>query len=294
MFNNFQNLVIQTSEVKINLVKGGKGYPLLLLHGYPQTHVMWHKIAPKLAQDFTVIIPDLRGYGDSDKPQGMTDHSNYSKRVMAQDQIEVMSQLGYEEFYLVGHDRGGRVAHRLTLDYPNKVKKLALLDIAPTYQMYTTTDREFATAYYHWFFLIQPFPFPETLIKQNINFFLTHCLHSWSKTEAAFTSEAISEYLRCFRDPKMIHGTCEDYRASATIDLEHDQIDIHQKIQCPMLVLWGSKGVIEKKYDVIKSWQKRGSNVQGKALKCGHFLPEEEPKETYQCLQEFFSTSTKR
>lgn len=269
MFANFKNLVIQTSEVKINLLKGGKGYPMLLLHGYPQTGVMWHKIAEKLAENFTVIIPDLRGYGDSDKPSGTANHSNYSKRVMAADQIEVMSQLGYEEFYLVGHDRGGRVAHRLSLDYPHKVKKLALLDIAPTYQMYTTTDQQFASAYYHWFFLIQPFPFPETLINNNPDFFLTHCLQSWSKTESAFTPEAMAEYLRCFRDPQTVHGTCEDYRASATIDLEHDRQDIEKKIECPLLVLWGNKGVIEKKYDVIESWQKRAINVQGKSLNCG-------------------------
>ncbi|MDJ0728973.1 MAG: alpha/beta hydrolase [Crocosphaera sp.] len=289
MFPNFENLVIQTSEVKISLVKGGEGYPLLLLHGYPQTHVMWHKIASRLAEDFTVIIPDLRGYGNSDKPSGMANHYNYSKRVMAQDQIEVMSQLGYEEFYLVGHDRGGRVAHRLTLDSPNKVKKLALLDIAPTYQMYSETDQQFATAYYHWFFLIQPFPFPETLINQNSDFFLTHCLHSWSQTESAFVPEAMKEYLRCFREPNTVHGTCEDYRASATIDLEHDRTDIEKKIECPLLVLWGKKGVIEKKYDVIKSWQKRAINVQGNALNCGHFLPEESPEETYQLLQTFLT-----
>lgn len=287
MFANFKNLVIQTSEVKINLLKGGKGYPMLLLHGYPQTGVMWHKIAEKLAENFTVIIPDLRGYGDSDKPSGTANHSNYSKRVMAADQIEVMSQLGYEEFYLVGHDRGGRVAHRLSLDYPHKVKKLALLDIAPTYQMYTTTDQQFASAYYHWFFLIQPFPFPETLINNNPDFFLTHCLQSWSKTESAFTPEAMAEYLRCFRDPQTVHGTCEDYRASATIDLEHDRQDIEKKIECPLLVLWGNKGVIEKKYDVIESWQKRAINVQGKSLNCGHFLPEEAPEKTHQFINIF-------
>ncbi len=291
MFPEFQNVVIQTSEVKINLIKGGKGYPVLLLHGYPQTHVMWHKIAARLAENFTIIIPDLRGYGDSDKPSGMTNHDNYSKRVVAQDQIDVMSQLGYEEFYLVGHDRGGRVAHRLTLDYPHKVKKLALLDIAPTYQMYTTTDQEFATAYYHWFFLIQPFPFPETLINNNPDFFLTHCLQSWSKTESAFTPEAMEEYLRCFRDPQTIHGTCEDYRASATIDLEHDRMDIDNKIECPLLVLWGNKGVIEKKYNVTQSWKKRATNVQGKSLNCGHFLPEECPEETYQLLQKFLTNT---
>ena len=289
MFSSFHNRVIQTSEVKINLVKGGEGYPILLLHGYPQSHVMWHKIGERLAENFTIIIPDLRGYGDSDKPSGREKHYNYSKRVMAKDQIEVMSQLGYEEFYLVGHDRGGRVAHRLTLDYPHKVKKLALLDIAPTYEMYTKTDQEFASAYYHWFFLIQPFPFPETLINKNTDFFLNHCLESWSKRESPFTPEAREEYLRCFRDPQTVHGTCEDYRASATIDLEHDRTDIDKKIECPLLVLWGSKGVIEKKYDVIKSWQKRAINVQGKSLNCGHFLPEEAPEETYQCLQTFLT-----
>ncbi|MEA5535618.1 alpha/beta hydrolase [Crocosphaera sp. XPORK-15E] len=288
MFANFQNLVIKTSEVNINLIKGGKGYPILLLHGYPQTHVMWHKIAPKLANNFTVILPDLRGYGDSDKPQGIVNYDNYSKRIMAQDQVEVMTQLGYDDFYLVGHDRGARVAHRLTLDYPNKVKKLVLLDIAPTYEMYTQTDQEFATAYYHWFFLIQPFPFPETLINQNPDYFLTHCLQSWGKDKSAFTDEAIQEYLRCFRDPKTIHGTCEDYRAAATIDLEHDQADINQKIECPVLVLWGKKGVIERKYDVIKSWQKRAINIQGKAINCGHFLPEEAPEDTYQGIKAFF------
>ena len=287
MFANFKNLVIQTSEVKINLLKGGKGYPMLLLHGYPQTGVMWHKIAEKLAENFTVIIPDLRGYGDSDKPSGTANHSNYSKRVMAADQIEVMSQLGYEEFYLVGHDRGGRVAHRLSLDYPHKVKKLPLLDIAPTYQMYTTTNQQFASAYYHWFFLIQPFPFPETLINNNPDFFLTHCLQSWSKTESAFTPEAMAEYLRCFRDPQTVHGTCEDYRASATIDLEHDRQDIEKKIECPLLVLWGNKGVIEKKYDVIESWQKRAINVQEKSLNRGHFLPEEAPEKNYQFINIF-------
>ncbi|MEA5511048.1 alpha/beta hydrolase [Crocosphaera sp. UHCC 0190] len=287
MFANFKNLVIKTSDININLIKGGKGYPILLLHGYPQTHAMWHKIAPKLADNFTVIAPDLRGYGDSDKPQGTVNHDNYSKRIMAKDQVEVMTQLGYHKFYLVGHDRGARVAHRLTLDYPDKVKKLVLLDIAPTYEMYTQTDQEFATAYYHWFFLIQPFPFPETLINQNSDYFLTHCLHSWGKNKSAFTEEVMEEYLRCFRDPQTIHGTCEDYRAAATIDLEHDQSDINKKIECPVLVLWGKKGVIEKKYDVRESWQKRGINVQGKAINCGHFLPEEAPEETCQGIKEF-------
>ncbi|NES84716.1 MAG: alpha/beta hydrolase [Moorea sp. SIO2B7] len=287
MFTNFEKKVIDTGKARINLVKGGKCFPVLLLHGYPQTHFMWHKIAPRLAEDFTVIATDLRGYGDSSKPKGKVDHSNYSKRVVAQDQVEIMSQLGYEEFYLVGHDRGARVAHRLTLDHPKRVKKLAVLDIAPTYKMYTTTDKEFASAYYHWFFLIQPFPVPETLIGANSEYFLRTCLQSWSKVVGAFTSEALGEYNRCFSKPETIHGTCEDYRASATIDLEHDQLDMRQKIQCPLLALWGSKGLIERKYDVLETWRERAIDVTGKGLNCGHFLPEEAPEETYHCLREF-------
>ena len=290
MFTNFQTMLIQTREAKINLVRGGQGFPVLLLHGYPQTHVMWHKIAPILAEKYTVIATDLRGYGDSSKPPGKPDHSNYSKRVMAADQVEVMSQLGYEEFYLVGHDRGARVAHRLALDYPQRVRKLVLLDIAPTYEMYLTTDREFATAYYHWFFLIQAYPFPETLIGSNPEYFLRTCLQTWSRNFAAFTPEALSEYIRCFNDSATIHGTCEDYRASATIDLKHDRVDIKQQLACPVLVLWGKQGVIERKYDVLLTWQKRVVNLRGEAINCGHFLPEEAPQETYLAIQQFFNS----
>lgn len=287
MFPNFERKVINTGEVKINLVTGGKGFPILLLHGYPQTHVMWHKIAPQLATEFTVVATDLRGYGDSDKPEGKIDCSHYSKRIMARDQVEVMSQLGYEQFYLVGHDRGARVAHRLALDYPGRVAKLVLLDIAPTYDMYATADREFATAYYHWFFLIQPQPFPETLIGANPDYFIKYCLQSWSQDISAFTAEAIREYLRCFRQPKTIHSTCEDYRASVTIDLEHDAEDRARKITCPLLVLWGKKGIIGRKYDVLTLWQERAIDVRGKAIDCGHFLPEELPKATYHNIREF-------
>jgi haloacetate dehalogenase len=287
IFTNFQEKIINTSQGRINLVQGGTGFPILLLHGYPQTHVMWHKIAPALAEEFTVIATDLRGYGDSCKPPGKSDHSNYSKRVMAEDQVEVMSQLGYQEFYLIGHDRGARVAHRLTLDYPAKVKKLAVLDIAPTYEMYQTTDLEFATAYYHWFFLIQSYPLPETLIGANPDYFLRHCLQSWGKDFSAFTPEALAEYLRCFQDPATIHGTCEDYRAAATIDREDDRGDLNLQIKCPLLVLWGKKGLIERKYDVLEIWRKRAVKVRGKSLNCGHFLPEEAPEETYLALREF-------
>lgn len=287
MFTNFEREVIDTGQAKINLVRGGTGAPVLLLHGYPQTCLMWHKIAPRLAADFTVVATDLRGYGDSSKPQRKPDHSNYSKRAMAQDQVEVMSRLGYEEFYLVGHDRGARVAHRLTLDYPERVKKLAVLDIAPTYEMYATTDREFAAAYYHWFFLIQPYPLPETLMGASPEYFLRHCLQSWGKDFSAFTAEALAEYIRCFSDPETIRGSCEDYRASASVDMECDRADLNKKIQCPVLVLWGGKGIIGRKYDVLATWRERAIDVRGRAIDCGHFLPEEAPEETYQTLQEF-------
>ncbi|AFZ35106.1 Haloacetate dehalogenase [Stanieria cyanosphaera PCC 7437] len=287
MFNYFQTKTIETSGAKINLVIGGQGEPLLLLHGYPQTHLMWHKIAHLLAEDFTVIATDLRGYGASSKPPGEPDHSNYAKRVMAQDQVEVMFQLGYETFALVGHDRGARVAHRLTLDYPTKVKKLALLDILPTYELYANSDREFATAYYHWFFLIQPYPFPETLISNNAEYFLRHCLSQWSKVDDAFTQATIAEYLLYFDDWATIHSTCEDYRAAASIDSIHDQLNREQKITCPLLVLWGKQGIIGKKYDILASWTAKAINVQGKGLNCGHFLPEEAPNETYSALRNF-------
>lgn len=287
MFAEFEQIVVTTSQAKINLRRGGQGPPLLLLHGYPQTHFMWHKIAPLLAQHFTIIATDLRGYGDSSKPKGYKDHSNYSKRALAQDQVEVMAQLGYEQFYLVAHDRGARVAHRLALDHPQSVQKLALLDIVPTYEMYTTTDREFATAYYHWFFLIQPYDLPEKLIAAHPEYYLHTCLQNWSKRAAAFTPEALAEYQRCFRQPAAIHSSCEDYRASATIDLSHDREDIDIKIACPLLVLWGGLGIIERKYDVLALWRKRALKVVGNYLDCGHFLPEEVPQETYLNLKKF-------
>ena len=228
---------------------------------------------------FTVISTDLRGYGDSDKPLGNADHSNYSKRMMAQDQVAVMQELGYEKFYLVGHDRGARVAHRLALDFPNTLIKLVLLDIAPTNVMYANTDQEFAQAYYHWFFLIQPYPFPEKLILGDPEYFLTHCLRSWSSDISIFSEEAIHEYLRCFCKKETIHGTCEDYRASASIDIIHDADDSENKITSPLLVMWGNQGIIGKQYNVLTTWQSRAEYVQAKGINCGHFLPEESPIE---------------
>lgn len=288
MFNNFEKAAINTRGATINLVKGGEGFPLLLLHGYPQTHLMWHKIAPFLAKDFTIIMPDLRGYGDSSKPEGGTDHINYSKRAMGQDQVEIMSTLGYEEFYLVGHDRGARVAHRMALDYPNRVKKLAVLDIVPTYKMYATTNQEFATAYYHWFFLIQPYDLPETLIGSNPEYWVRKALEAWSRNNlSAFPPEILGEYVRCFSNPETIYATCEDYRAAATIDLLHDEADMNQKIACPVLALWGGKGFVGRSYDVLESWRERASKVSGKALPCAHFPAEEVPEATYKALYDF-------
>lgn len=287
MFETFVPLQIQTTGASIHVLKGGSGDPLLLLHGYPQTHVMWHKIAPRLAQNFTVILADLRGYGDSSKPAGAMDHSTYSKRAMAQDMVEVMQKLGYDTFSVVGHDRGARVTHRMALDHPQRIKKAAVLDIAPTYLMYMTTDKEFATVYYHWFFLIQPDDHPERMIGAQPEYFLRSRLQRWSADPSAFTPEAIAEYLRCFCNPACIHATCEDYRASASIDLQHDEADMQQKVRCPLLVLWGEKGFIGRKYDVLATWRERAENVQGYALPSGHFLPEEAPEETCQALQAF-------
>ena len=287
MLDGFEQTRIATTGAEINLRKAGQGPPLLLLHGYPQTHVMWHKIAPALAERFTVVLTDLRGYGDSAKPPGGDRHEAYSKRAMAQDQAEVMTSLGFETFAVVGHDRGARVGHRLALDHPERVTKLALLDIAPTLAMYERTDMAFASAYYHWFFLIQPFDLPERLIGADPDFYLGKKIGKWSRSEGCFDAVAMAEYKRCFRDPATIHATCEDYRAAAGIDLDHDRADLDRKIGCPLLALWGAEGVIERSYDVIEIWRERAREVRGKALPCGHFLAEEAPEETLAGLLDF-------
>jgi haloacetate dehalogenase len=287
MFEGFETKRIRTSGAEIHLRMAGDGPPLLLLHGYPQTHVMWHKLAPALARRFTVVATDLRGYGRSAKPPGGPDHEAYSKRAMAQDQVEVMTELGFQRFAVVGHDRGARVTHRMALDHPEQVAKAAVLDIAPTYTMYQRADRDFATAYYHWFFLIQPFDLPERLIGSDPDYYLEKKIGKWSKTDGCFTPEAVADYQHCFRDPATIHATCEDYRAAAGIDLEHDAADLERKIACPLLVLWGQKGVIERSYDVLDVWRERASDVRGQALPCGHFLAEEAPKETLAALEAF-------
>ncbi|HEX6483958.1 MAG TPA: alpha/beta hydrolase [Ktedonobacteraceae bacterium] len=287
MFDTFEHTQVDTSGATIHLVKKGERFPLLLLHGYPQTHVMWHKIAPRLAEHFTVVAPDLRGYGDSSKPEDGPDHSTYSKRAMAQDLVEVMDTLGYQEFFVVGHDRGGRAAHRMALDHPHRVKKLVVLDIAPTYTMYKSTDKAFATAYYHWFFLIQPYDLPERLIGSQPEYYLRRCLTSWGADPTAFAPEAVAEYIRCFSNPATIHASCEDYRAAATVDLQHDEADLDRKVTCPLLALWSERGVVGRRYNVLETWHERANDVSGKALPGGHFLPEEAPEETYEALLGF-------
>ncbi len=282
VFDGFVQSRIRASGTEINLRKGGQGPPLLLLHGNPQTHVMWHKIAPRLAESFTVVAPDLRGYGDSGKPPGGDDHEAYSKRAMAQDQVEVMAALGFERFAVVGHDRGARVTHRLALDHAERVTKAAVLDIAPTLTMYERTDMAFATAYYHWFFLIQPFDLPERLIGADPDYYMDQKMAARQNAggESPFAEEALAEYKRCFRDPETIHAICEDYRAAAGIDLAHDRADLARRIACPLLVLWGAKGVVERSFDVLEVWRERAELVTGRALPCGHYLPEEAPEET--------------
>ena len=290
MFPNFTQHYAKSNGIQIHYVIGGDGPPLLLLHGYPQTLFIWNQMVHKLAQHFTVIASDLRGYGKSDCPPSDPDHYNYSKREMARDQVELMKHLGFTEFYLAGHDRGGRVAHRLLLDHEECVRKWAVLDIAPTHEMYTSTDMEFAAAYYHWFFLIQPDGYPEKMIGQNPDFFLKSKFKYWGKDSVPLRKTAYNHYKDCF-DQETIRASCEDYRASATIDLEHDEIDLNanRKISKSLLCLWGQHGFVGRKYDVVKEWQKWAKSVVGFGLPCGHYLPEESPEETADALIEFFS-----
>ena len=290
MLEGFQRNQLQVNGVTINLRHGGNGPPLLLLHGFPQTHAIWHKVADELARHFTLVMPDLRGYGDSSRPPGLPDHSNYSKRVMAQDMVELMHALGHSTFYLCGHDRGARVAHRLALDHPGVVRKLMVLDISPTRTMYEATDKTFATLYYHWFFMIQPAPIPETLIGNSAAFLLETLLGGWGSNGARFIDDAaMAEYERCFIRPDAIHAACEDYRAAAGIDLEHDRDHETARIACPLHVLWGEHGVVGKLFHPVEDWQaKCAAAVTGKALPAGHFIPEQVPELLLPEMLEFF------
>jgi haloacetate dehalogenase len=288
MFEGFERKRIDTSGATIDLVVGGSGPPLLLLHGYPQSHVMWHRVAPRLASEFTVVAPTLRGYGDSSKPDGGPDHGAYSKRTMGLDQIEVMQSFGFDRFAVAGHDRGARVAYRLALDRPEVVTKLAVLDIVPTYTLFASINRLIATAYYHWFLMIQPFDLPERLIGADAEYFLRTSLQRWSgRGLEAFDEEALAEYIRCFRDPATVHATCEDYRAGATLDFMADEADFgRRKIACPTLALYG-RGLA--RLGALEVWRQWCDDVRGQEVDCGHFLPEEAPEETYAALRDFFA-----
>ena len=275
----FTSRSFDTPGARIHGAVGGNGPPLLLLHGHPHTHVTWRKVAPRLAERFTVVAPDLRGYGDSAKPDGGDNHVNYSKRAMAADQVDVMRRLGFDRFAVVGHDRGGRVAHRMALDHPGAVERVAVFDIAPTATMYARTDQTFATKYFWWFFLIQPYPLPERLIDADPEYFLRSHFDAQSKTPGSMDDAVFAEYLRCYRDPACRHAICEDYRAAATIDLEHDAADAQARVQAPLLALWGAKGTVGALYDVLATWREKAVDVRGRGLPCGHTLQEEQPEE---------------
>jgi haloacetate dehalogenase len=265
--------------MSISAMVGGQGPALLLLHGHPQTLAIWHKVAPTLAQHFTVVAADLRGYGDSSKPEGEPDHAAYAKRNMAQDQVRLMQQLGFDRFAVLAHDRGARVAHRLGMDHSQAVSRMALLDIAPTLAMYAQTTEACARAYWHWFFLIQPQPMPERLIQANPAAYVTEVMGNRSAGLAPFDPRALAEYQRCLALPGAAHGLCEDYRAAASIDLVHDREDmaLGRRLEMPVLVLWGAQGVVQRCFDPLKEWQEVATQVSGEALPCGHYIAEEAP-----------------
>jgi haloacetate dehalogenase len=280
MLEHFTQGRIAVNGTDIAYRIAGQGEPLLLLHGHPQTQAIWHKVAPHLTSQFTVVLADLRGYGDSGKPEPDAEHSLYSKREMAQDQYELMLALGFKQFSVIAHDRGARVAHRLALDHPQAVKRMVLMDIAPTLSMYQQTNEAFARAYWHWFFLIRPAPLPEALIMHDADLYLRSVMGSRSAGMQPFTAEAYADYLRCLQLDGTARGICEDYRASATIDLQHDQIDLeaNRKVRCPLLILWGQQGTVGKCFEPLKEWAKVAEQVTGEALPCGHYIAEEQPE----------------
>lgn len=276
--------------VTLRVATGGEGSPLLMLHGHPQNHLAWRKVAPQLAKKYQVILPDLRGYGDSDKPASDEQHLTYAKRSMADDISLLIDALGLDHVAFVGHDRGARVGHRLALDHPEKVTCCTFVDIAPTATMYAKTDKAFATRYFWWFFLIQPYPLPETMIGQDPAFFLRKHIDGQLKTPGATSEAVFNDYLRCYQQPEMIHAVCEDYRAAATIDLEHDAQDSEKRIACPLQLLWGEKGTVGQLYDVVSTWQDKAVDVQGAALPCGHSPQEEIPELFLAQLQGFLDS----
>jgi haloacetate dehalogenase len=288
MFRGFEEGEFDTGEVRIRYVAGGSGPPLLMLHGFPQTKAMWGKVAPILARGFQVVASDLRGYGDSSKPACLPDNSNYAFRALADDQLALMRSLGHTRFHVIGHDRGGRTGHRLALDHPTAVSSLTVLDIVPTYAMLMDTNRHVARAYWHWYFLAQPAPFPERLIGHDPDYFFQTCLVSWGNARLEdFDPAMLSEYQRCWRQQETIHGMTSDYRAALTIDLSHDSADISQKITCPTLAFWGSRGVMHSLFDMKGEWAKRCHDLETATLPGGHFFVDQFPAETAERLVSF-------
>jgi haloacetate dehalogenase len=296
MFEGFTPFSIERNGVTLHgrtaLDAPWQGPALLLLHGHPQTHAMWHKVAPELAKRFKLVLMDLRGYGDSGRPEADERHESYSKREMAQDAVAVMQHFGFHEFNILAHDRGARVAHRLAADHPEMVQRMMLLDIAPTLGMYENTSQAFATAYWHWFFLIQPQPLPEALIASDPVRYIRSVMGKRHAGLAAFTPEAMAQYERCIQISGSARGICEDYRASATIDLEHDRADIAagKKLTIPVRILWGAHGAVGANFDVLRLWGERAAQVSGRALSCGHYIAEEAPGELFAEAHHFFST----
>ena len=288
---DFDSLTFEVNGIEVAGHVGGSGSPLLLLHGHPQTRAIWHKVAPELMKYHTLVMTDLRGYGDSSKPQGTPDHSNYSKRVMAQDQVEVMKQLGFDRFDILAHDRGARVAHRLAMDHADSVSRLIMLDIAPTLAMYEKANNAFARAYWHWFFLIQPSPMPERLIEADPAAYIRDLMGRRSAGLTPFDPLALAEYMRCIALPGAAHGMCEDYRAAAGIDLIHDREDIAagKKLVMPTMVLWGEEGVIHQCFKPLQEWQAIAKDVVGESVPCGHYISEEAPEILLQKIIPFLS-----
>jgi haloacetate dehalogenase len=292
MFDGFQRRRVEVgSDIDIACVVGGAGPPVLLLHGYPQTLAMWARVAPILSTRYTVVCADLRGYGDSSKPRCSADQSNYSFRTFAEDQLGLMQRLGFSRFHVIGHDRGGRTGHRMALDHPDAVLSLAVLDIVPTLAMFMETDHRLARAYWHWYFLAQPEPFPERLIGHDPDFFYETCLVGWGATRIEdFEPEMLAEYRRAWRTPEMIHGSCSDYRAAASVDLENDSGDVERKVRCPTLALYGAAGVMARLFDIPAEWRKRCDRVIEARIAGGHFFVDQHPGESAAILLEFLDT----
>lgn len=292
MFDGFTRRRIATDGAEIHTLVGGEGPPLLLLHGFPQCHAMWSRVAPRLAERFTVVLTDLRGYGQSSKPPGDPAHETYCKRTNGRDQVAVMAALGFDRFRLAGHDRGARVAHRLVLDHPDRIERVAFLDVVPTLEVFARIDQRMATAYYHWFFLIQPNNLAERLIGADPDFYLSQVLGSIGSTADIFDAEAMDAYRNAFRDPATVHAMCEDYRAAASIDLEHDRADraAGRKVDGPALLLWGRNSAVGRLYDdPLGIWRGYAPSIRGREMPAGHFIPEEAPEETAQALLDFFT-----